>query len=287
MSTQLQISVGDKLIEKISDAVGILYDPYGIKGAYRNFVKKLLQEVGEDATLSYAEKIGLVQEISVLLKKNKNRHKIIGGAQPLLKETSQPESMDESWIVSFWDKCGSVSDDNFQSMWSQILAQEVNEPSTISKRLLHNFSLMSTTDANNFINLAKFCFIDKYDNNIAQPIVYIKEDPDFYASQGIYSHVLKELELFSLIETNYDTGFAFNKKKVLSYMGNTLEITASRIPIGNVRLTIDGQKLLSIITKTTKERILDYTVEKLQYKNCDVKVSRSTKVEKPYDSKSY
>lgn len=275
MDVQINLDVGEKLVEKIADAVEIIYDPYGDKKAYKELVKTIFNDIGENETLSYEEKIGIAQECRFLLKKNKNRKKIISDAIGYLQENASPNLVDDSWLVNFWDKAGTVSDEMFQNLWSRILAEEVNKPNTVSKRLLHNLSLMSVNDANNFMNLAKFCFLDKYDNNISQPIVYIKEDPDFYASYGIYSYVLKELEQFSLIETNYDTGFAFINRKILFYLRTTLEIDAPRIPIGNVRLTADGQKLFAIISKSQRDKILDYTVEKLQYKNCETKTYRS------------
>ena len=283
MDVQINLDVGEKLVEKIADAVEIIYDPYGDKKAYKELVKTIFNDIGENETLSYEEKVGIAQECRFLLKKNKNRKKIISDAIGYLQENASPNLVDDSWLVNFWDKAGTVSDEMFQNLWSRILAEEVNKPNTVSKRLLHNLSLMSVNDANNFMNLAKFCFLDKYDNNISQPIVYIKEDPDFYASYGIYSYVLKELEQFSLIETNYDTGFAFNNRKILFYLRTTLEIDAPRIPIGNVRLTADGQKLFAIISKSQRDKILDYIVEKLQYKNCETKMYRSTKIQSRYN----
>lgn len=271
-------NVVDKLIEKIAGAVEVLYDPNGDKMAYRDLSATILQDIGENKELSYEERISIAQECSFLLKKNRNRRKIISDSIEYLDENASPNLVDDSWLVNFWDKAGTVSDEVFQNLWSHILAKEVNEPNTISKRLLHNLSLMSNNDANNFLNLAQFCFIDKNVQDISHPIIFIKEDPEFYASFGIYSNVLKELEQFCLIETNYDSGFAFKNGKILSYLQSTLEINAPRIPIGNVRLTTDGQKLLTIISKSHKDIILDFTIEKLQYKKCNTKIYRSTHI---------
>lgn len=284
MDMQIHMDVGEKLVEKIAGAVEIIYDPYGDKKAYRELVRSVFHDISKNDALSDKEKICITNELRFLIKKNKNRETIISNSIGYLNESARPDLIENSWLVNFWDKAGTVSDEMFQDLWSRILAEEVNKPNTISKRLLHNLSLMSVTDANNFLNLAKFCFLDKNDNSISQPIIYIKEDPDFYASYGIYSYILKELEQFSLIETNYDTGFAFNNRKILFYLRTTLEIDAPRIPIGNVRLTGDGQKLFAIISKSQKDKILDYTVEKLQYKNCETKTYRSTKIESKYTS---
>lgn len=261
-----------KLIHKIADAVEILYDPYGLREAQKNYTKLLLEKIVNDDNLSIEEQMAAIQEYEFLLKKNKNRHKIISEAQSFLSEEAQPEKVDDSWIVNFWDKAGTVTDSVFQEMWSRILAEEVNHPSTISKRLLLNLSLMSSEDANKFLNLSRFCFLDKF-VDMAHPIIYIKEFSGDYAKSKITTDMLKELEQFDLIETNYETGFSFKKKKVLTYQDYVIELYARRIPVGNVKLTADGQKLFKIIKKQNNNQILDYTIEKLQYKKCNVNIT--------------
>ena len=76
MDVQINLDVGEKLVEKIADAVEIIYDPYGDKKAYKELVKTIFNDIGENETLSYEEKIGIAQECRFLLKKNKNRKKI-------------------------------------------------------------------------------------------------------------------------------------------------------------------------------------------------------------------
>lgn len=283
VQVNLNLDIGEKLVEKIADAVEIIYDPYGDKKAYKELVKTIFNDIGENETLSYEDKIGIAQECRFLLKKNKNRKKIISDAIGYLQENASPNLVDDSWLVNFWDKAGTVSDEMFQNLWSRILAEEVNKPNTVSKRLLHNLSLMSTYDANNFINLCRFCFFEQI-YKVAHPIIFIKDDSAFYSSFDITSDVLKELEQFSLIETNYDTGFVFLNRKILTYGQTSLDMQAKRIPVGNVKLTSDGQKLFSIISKSQDSKILDYTIEKLQYTNCEIKAYFRTHVNTPYAS---
>lgn len=275
MELDVRLHLGEMLVEKISNAVGELYDPYGIKKARKDFVGKVLDGVSKDSTLSHCDKIAIEREISLMLKKNQNRTKIVENSVEYFKDTAKPDMIDDAWVFNFWDKAGTVSDEVFQDLWSRILAEEINEPNSISKRLLHNLSLMSANDANNFITLARFCFLDGKDN-LAHPIIFMKEDADFYSFCGLSSYVLKELEQFCLIETNYDTGFKFKNKKVLLYQTTILEVIAPRIPAGNVRLTSDGQKLFAIVNKYQNSKILERTIEKFEYHKCEV--NRSNKI---------
>ncbi len=266
--------INEKLIEKISEAVGIIYDPYGLKKGQREFTKVLYEKTANRDDLSLEEQMALIQEYKFLLSKNKNRGTIVKKAYEHLKDTAEPNAVDNSWIFNFWDKAGTISDDTLQDIWGKILANQVNEPNSISKRLLHNLSLMSKQDAENFSNLARFCF-DDYKDDIAHPLIFIKDHSKTYANSRITTNMLKELELFSLIETNYETGFAFEKKKILRYQNQIVEIEKDRIEAGNVRLTEDGQRLYRIIGKKERNDIFDYTIERLQYNNCDVKITRN------------
>ncbi len=262
--------MGGKLIDKISNAIDVVFDPQGLKKGQRTFSKIFFTELANRDDLSIEEKMAMIQEYRFLLFKNKNIYKIIFGAEKYLLDTAMPEKIDDSWIAVFWDKAGVILDEELQEIWSKVLAQEANRPNSISKRLLHNLSLMSLEDARNFENIGRFCFDDKrYD--LAHPIIYIREHPGAYKKSGITTKILKELELFSLIETNYDTGFAFNNRQLLTYMGYSIEVKAKRINVGNVKLTEDGQRLYKIIEKQRKEQIFAYTIENLEYKNCSIK----------------
>lgn len=266
-----------KMVEKIFSAVEVIIDPYGLKEGQKNLTKSIFDNLAQDDELTIEEKMAVAQEYRFLLKKNKNRKRIINEAQKYVEETANPAEVDDSWIVNFWEKSGTVSDDKLQDLWSRILAAEVNFPRTVSKRLLHNLSLMSAVDAQNFMNLARFCFQDKY-NNISHPIIYIKDNSIVYKNSRITTEVLNELEQFSLIQTNYESGFAFKRKKVLLYRNSLIELSGENIPVGNVRLTEDGQKLLSIIERSENAQILEYTIERLQYSGCLINITPRTHV---------
>lgn len=260
-----------KLVEKIVDVAMTTYDSQGIVAGQKEFSKIFFTQTANREDLSIEEKVNLIQEYKFLLAKNKNRFAVLKKAEKHLLTTAQPEKVEDSWIFNFWDKCGTISDETLQEIWGRVLAQEVNNPSTVSKRLLHNLSLMSVSDAENFSNLVRFCF-DDCKEDIAHPLIFIKEHPNVYSGSKIISKILKELELFSLIETNYDTGFIFENKKRLNYRNCTFEIRLERIKAGNVRLTDDGQCLYKIVEKHPKNRILEYTIDILQNNGANIKM---------------
>ena len=261
------------LIEKISNAVGILYDPLGIKRGKRAFVDSLYSNIINDNTLSWQEKAAIINECILVLKKSKNRSDIINKAIPLVNQNANPRGIDDSWILNFLDKSGTVSEEDMQIIWSRILAEEANEPNTVSKRLLHNLALMSKKDALNFINLSKFCFFDKK-ANLVHPIIFIKDFPRLYADWNITTKILNELDQFFLIETNYDNNFIFKERKELIYTNCFIEVYSKKINVGNVRFTEDGQVLFQMIDKLNEYKILEFIISVWENLKYTVKINK-------------
>lgn len=262
---------GKSLIEKVANAVGILYDPRGFKESERTFSKMMVEEIARDETLSMEEKTLAWNEYKFNIVKNKNRREILEKAQPHLSETANPSGISDDWILDYWEKIGKIVMEEFQELWGRLLAEEANYPGTVSKRLLHNMFLMSEQDVENFMNLTRFCFFGKTEDMV-HPIIFIRENSAAYANSKITTEVLRELEQFSLIDVDYEAGFSFHKKKDLMYTNHYIELEAPRIFVGNVRLTADGQKLFRLVDKRNNEQILAYTLQKLEYYGCDVKV---------------
>lgn len=61
---------------------------------------------------------------------------------------------------------------------------------------------------------------------------------------------------------------------MLTYKNHVVEIKKEGIDAGNVRLTEDGQRLYKIIGKREQDKIFEYTIERLQYRNCNINITR-------------
>ena len=61
---------------------------------------------------------------------------ITAKAVPQLNKNEKPESMENDWIVNFFDKSRIVSDNEMQQLWSRILAGEANAHGTYSKLMM-------------------------------------------------------------------------------------------------------------------------------------------------------
>ncbi len=259
--------IANNLINRLAEAVGwIVTHPTPKRIAEDTYIEEI-----RNSNLNPITKAAAISSARKTIKEYSNQKNIVQHALSQLRDDANPHNVSDDWYLQFMDKARLISDSELQIIWGHILAEEVNSPGTVSKKLLHNLSLMSNSDAENFLNISRFCFWDKKDR-ITHPILYIKEHSGHYADYNITTSILNELSSFSLLETNYDTGFAFSKKKLLIYQNHMLELKADRIPVGNIRFTPDGQKLFNIITKHNNYKILEFTIEVLRDKGCSVNI---------------
>lgn len=260
------------ILGKFEDVREHFDDPHNMGKVAKAGLGEVIRNMANDENIPYEKRLSFAAQLYDL-RKMKNVSEIVTKALQEIEDESKLDKVDEDWFLDFFDKATCIRSEMFQNLWAKILSEEVNEPNTISRRLLHNLYLMNKNDAENFLALSGFCFYDRYED-LVHPLIFIKGHEAEYARSKMTTEILKELEQFSLIETNYESGFAFSNRKYLMYTNHSIVIKADRIPVGNVRLTKDGQRLFKIIDKRNSDQILEYTISRLQYRNCEVEIER-------------
>jgi len=111
------------LIEKISDAIGTIYEPTQIKR-----VAKAEAEAEKIRALGNVEATEIQQRaISRLVleegKKQENIESITAQATEKLNNNAKPENIENDWISHFFDNCRNISDKEMQGLWSNLSGQ--------------------------------------------------------------------------------------------------------------------------------------------------------------------
>ena len=135
------------LIKKISNAVGILYEPRHIRKVAEAKANAALTEAKSEIEITDLHKRAAHRWIDEEAQRQKNMEGITAKALPQLNENAKPDSVENDWIVNFFDKCRIVSDNEMQDLWSRVLAGEANAPGTYSKRTVNFLSALDKTDA--------------------------------------------------------------------------------------------------------------------------------------------
>lgn len=266
MDTNAIIAIADKLIERIEQVYNHFDDPNGIKRALLPAFYELAKQTPDNQQMCYNNRLQFIAQM-IDSRKSKNIIDVVNKALPLLSEHSEINAVDEDWLIDFFDKASKCNSDELQTLWARLLAKEADKPGIISKRLLHNLFIMSKKNAEDFVNLSVFFFYDRYAPEV-HALVFVKEP--LFNIAPLTTDDLKELEMLSLIEINYD-GFTIPNRIHLMYMNHYIQLDARPIPAGEVKLTADGKALFSIIEKVNSSTALDGVIEIL--KNRDVRVA--------------
>ena len=205
------------LIEKVANAVGVLYEPRRIKEKAKAEAEAqeilALEEVKVDE-LKYRTMHRLVHEE---LGKQNNMESIIGKAIPSVSDEAKPDKIEDDWIANFFDKCRLISDHEMQALWAKILAGEANSPGKFSKKTVNLVANLDKSDAEAFTKLCRFGISrDRF-----YPLIYDLEQ-SIYSDNGILFVTLSNLESIGLIKFDPLNGFKLKgSKKIIRYLRST------------------------------------------------------------------
>lgn len=287
------------LVEKISNAVGILYEPRRIKQKAIAEAEASKTKALMDLEIEDIQKRALNRLVVEEIKKQENIESITEKSFSSLNEEATPENIEDDWLSNFFDKCKLISDDKMQMIWAQILAGESNSPGTFSKRTIEFMSTLDKSDAITFDNFLKYCwYLGDY-----HPLIMEYKHNGIYSQNGINFSSLMHLAEIGLISfdplNGYGKIFEIDECNI-GYYGRILNlknIKSKNISIGHVCLTKIGLDLAKVthpnIYKKTdnKNEYLDdfyhYIIEKLFKQNIILSEPLSNKVYVQQNTKNF
>ena len=263
------------LIEKISDAIGVVYEPTKIRRNAKAAADANRIMVLSDLDLqSEVAHRGIQRLITQQTKKQINIENIIQQSIEELPDSAEVEQLDEDWLANFFDKCENVSNETMQLMWAKLLTSEATKSGTISKKTINLVANIDKEDAENFTSFCQFV----WNLGIPTPLIFdINEDP-ILREQGIYFTTLNHLHSIGLITLNLSNDYRMSipsKEKIYSYFDRTIKFEfdkqeANKLPIGACLLTIAGVELFNICKPQPNIRYLNNIVDYLKDKGISV-----------------
>lgn len=249
------------LIEKISDAVGAIFQPWQIRRiADAEADAKAIHAVA-DIKIQELQKRALMRFIQEETRKQQNIESITAKAIPDLSDTANPRNIKNDWLLNFFDKCKTISDAEMQDIWARILVGEANAPGSYCRRTIETVSMLAKEDAQLFQNLCKFSWLI----GKATPVIFNVEEM-IYNSEGVNFNTLTHLDDIGLISFNSLSGYnrvKLPKRVKVDYFGKTclLEFPKdadNQLPIGKILLSKVGQELATICLGESKDGFLEH-----------------------------
>ncbi|MCK4608461.1 MAG: DUF2806 domain-containing protein [Gammaproteobacteria bacterium] len=254
------------LIEKISQVVAAPFVPLQMQRVATAKANVDLIEAKRRIEIEQLQQRAANRFIAEETRKQVNIESIIKKAIPGISESAEPENINDDWLFNFISKSKTISDEQMQTIWAQILSGETNNPGSFSRRTVDFLESLDKYDATLFVDLCSFCC---WDGRRTTPFIYDLKDNIFNAKK-INFETLTHLSDIKLINFNALQGYqieGFKKEATLLYYETTLFLSFdknenNRINAGRVLLTQIGQQLAPICGSQPINGFIEYISEK-------------------------
>lgn len=172
-----------------------------VKAAHDLMAKSGLKKEEADALVLRSNQRDLLQRI----RQQQNIEAVVQGAVAMLPESVNEQPVDEDWTADFFEQCKNVSNEKMRSVWSKILADEVAQPGSFSRRTLSFVRQLSQHEADLF---TKFCSLVWRSEPVGN-VFAIYSSIDQLEIYGITYEHLCELDSLGLLRFNTDSTIIF------------------------------------------------------------------------------
>ena len=243
----------------LANTTHVLFEPHQIKRVAKAKAEAARIEAQSEIVITDLHRRAAHRWIEEEARSQKNMEDITAIALPQLDVNAKPDSIEDDWIVNFFDKSRIISENEMQNLWSRVLAGEANSPGTYSKRTVNFLSDFDKTEAELFTKLCGF----GWQFRIFVPLVF-DFDTEIYKRHGINFDTLSHLEDIGLVQfnklTNYNL-YDYPKSIVVHYYGRPLRLnprkeTDNKFDVGQVLLTTRRERTCADMRKQASGWIL-------------------------------
>lgn len=265
------------LIKKISNAVGVLYEPRKIRNLAKaeSDAERIKAIAGIE--LNEIQQRAMDRLAHQETRKQENIEAITTQAIASLPDDANVEGLEEDWIAYFFARCETVSDKDMQSLWSRLLAGEATKPSTFSKRTIDFVASMDKRDAQLFTDFCQFCWSIE---TRTVPFVF-DISSDIFAANNIDFDDMEHMETIGLI--TFDTLVPYRFPNLMrsieiKYFNSTVFIEFNKdcgneLTIGSAILTQVGEELETICGSKENREFFNFMVEAWTKQGLTIRVS--------------
>ena len=258
----------EKLIDRVSDAVGGIARPWQIERVAKAEGKAEILRAEARITVSEIEQRAMHRLVREEGKKQENIESITAKSTSKVLDSAKPEDIEEDWLTNFFDRCRSVSDDEMQQIWANILAGEANNPGRFDKKTIDLLSTMGKADAQNFQKLARFAvFFPR-----AVPLIF-DHNADIYKNNGCNFEYFNLLQDLGLVNFNFSVGYNLtivSGSTILRYSNRfySMEFDSNNFfDVGQIILTRAGMQIIELCSDIYDEEFEHYFIENLLKQN--------------------
>ncbi len=259
------------LIEKISNAVGTLWEPKQIRRVAQAKADAAMTMAKSDIEIDDVKRRAARRFVEEETRKQLNIESIVERSIQDVDPNAPTEKVEEDWIANFFDKCRSVSDHDMQDLWARILSGEANSPGSFSRKTVNLVADLDKASAELFHSLCSFGW--QFGNTLF-PLILDFLEP-IYQQHKITLFSLGQLDSIGLIQISSSTGFQLSdqpKEMTGSYHDRSVRLTfpeekGNSLSVGKVIMTPSGRQLSRIVNPTPIDGFFDFIYDKWAVKS--------------------
>lgn len=150
-----------KLVEVISAGIGRLYAPFGtVRQARADATAKIVHANADGAVIEIQERANARVQYREAVRQQ-NIERIASQAALELPEKVSSDRVNPDWTLQYFDHAQDVCDEDMQQLWARILAGEVANPGSYSKRTLQFLKTLDKEEAEAFTYICSLCLTDE------------------------------------------------------------------------------------------------------------------------------
>lgn len=260
-----------KLIDSVSNAIGVLYEPTRIRRKTKAESDALvIMAKGEADALTFrAAKRVSTQET----RRQENIEEIMDKSLNYLEHQFSNEAtyIDTDWLSFYFDKCQDISIDNVQNLWAKILAGEVLEPEACSRGTLLILQSLSNNDIKLFNKYCQYLF--KVNGELLR-FKYSSLNKHL-ENNGIDESDIRHLQDAGLVQPQQQFHFTKNERYVVEYFDNQFSMILKGHRENRTEfLTKAGRELYRFIDTSPCEKYYEILLSRSQIMSRKVKEIR-------------
>jgi len=265
---------GEKLVEKLSDAIGVLYEPTKIRKKAKAEADARRTELVSKLELEGMEKRAVERFLKRETKRQENIESISYQAAQNLRDEDTVSDVDEDWINAFFKECEDINDEQMQTLWAKILAEEAKAKGSFSRRTLRLLSTLSKDDAELITYFGRFVWQAIY----LTPILLEDEDGKI---EGLNFVQLSTLDAIGIIQLGVGYTLTYRKKASrMDYYGIPMRVEFKsedskdwKISTGSALLTPVGREIMAICGSTPDFDYLQKFLNKINVEDSPVTIT--------------
>ena len=254
------------LIEKISNAVGTLWEPKQIRRVSQAQADAAITLAESEIEIDDLKRRAAQRFVEEETRKQLNMENITAKAIQGVNSDAPAEEIEDDWITNFFDKSRSVSDEDMQDLWSRILSGEANSPGSFSRKTVN---LVADLDRGSAVLFQTLCSFGWQFGNLLQPLI-LNFNEQIYTQRGLTLFSLGQLDSIGLIQIDATSGFQLSdqpKTRNSTYQGRSILLTfpeesGNSLPVGKVIMTPSGDQLARIVNLSPIDGFFEFIYDK-------------------------